>query len=96
MTDPAESGAIRAALSRLRRTTEIPVAFAGMTGEGRGFRITERTPLGSFRRAAEDSSYHPISYAATQAEIGVRFPLGYDLGEDPSRRPHLRRAGDTG
>ncbi|SCK45620.1 LuxR family transcriptional regulator [Streptomyces sp. WMMB 322] len=43
MTDPAESGAIRAALSRLRRTTEIPVAFAGMTGEGRGFRITEMT-----------------------------------------------------
>ncbi|WP_314174050.1 helix-turn-helix transcriptional regulator [Streptomyces winkii] len=43
MTDPAESGAIRAALSRLRRTTEIPVAFAGMTGEGRGFRITELT-----------------------------------------------------
>lgn len=43
MTDQAESGAIRAALSRLRRTTEIPVAFAGMTGEGRGFRITEMT-----------------------------------------------------
>ncbi|QPP05484.1 GAF domain-containing protein [Streptomyces bathyalis] len=43
MTDPAESGAVRAALSRLRRTTEIPVAFAGMTGEGRGFRITEMT-----------------------------------------------------
>jgi LuxR family transcriptional regulator, regulator of acetate metabolism len=43
MTDPAESGAIRAALARLRRTTEIPVAFAGMTGEGRGFRITEMT-----------------------------------------------------
>ncbi|NLU73132.1 helix-turn-helix transcriptional regulator [Streptomyces sp. HNM0575] len=43
MTDPAESGAIRAALARLRRKTEIPVAFAGMTGEGRGFRITELT-----------------------------------------------------
>lgn len=43
MTDQAESGAIRAALSRLRRTTAIPVAFAGMTGEGRGFRITEMT-----------------------------------------------------
>lgn len=43
MTDQAESGAIRAALSRLRRTTEVPVAFAGMTGEGRGFRITEMT-----------------------------------------------------
>ncbi|RAJ68895.1 GAF domain-containing protein [Streptomyces sp. Amel2xB2] len=43
MTDQAESGAIRAALVRLRRTTEIPVAFAGMTGEGRGFRITEMT-----------------------------------------------------
>jgi DNA-binding CsgD family transcriptional regulator len=43
MTDQAESGAIRAALSRLRRTTEIPVAFAGMTGVGRGFRITEMT-----------------------------------------------------
>ncbi|OEU91959.1 response regulator [Streptomyces abyssalis] len=43
MTDQAESGAIRAALSRLRRTTEIPVAFAGMTGEGRGYRITEMT-----------------------------------------------------
>jgi DNA-binding CsgD family transcriptional regulator len=41
MTDPAESGAVRAALSRLRRSTAIPVAFAGMTGEGRGFRITE-------------------------------------------------------
>jgi LuxR family transcriptional regulator, regulator of acetate metabolism len=41
MTDPAESGAIRAALSRLRRTTQIPVAFAGMSGEGRGYRITE-------------------------------------------------------
>ncbi len=62
----------------------------------RGLPLTERTPLGAFRRAAEDSSYHPISYAATQAEIGVRFPLGYDVGEDPSRRAHLRRAGDTG
>lgn len=43
MADQAESGAIRAALSRLHRTTEIPVAFAGMTGEGRGYRITEMT-----------------------------------------------------
>lgn len=44
MTDEAESGAIRAALSRLKRTSDIPVAFAGMTAEGaRGFRITEMT-----------------------------------------------------
>ena len=62
----------------------------------RGFRITERAPLGYFRPAAPDSSYHPISYAATKIELGVRFPLGYDLGEDPGRDHHLRRARDTG
>lgn len=43
MTDPIEAGAVRAALSRLRRTSSVPVAFAGMTGEGRGFRISEMT-----------------------------------------------------
>lgn len=43
MTDPIEAGAVRAALCRLRRTSSVPVAFAGMTGEGRGFRISEMT-----------------------------------------------------
>ncbi|HEV7624884.1 MAG TPA: LuxR C-terminal-related transcriptional regulator [Streptomyces sp.] len=41
MTDPVESAEVRAALSRMRRTSGVSVAFAGMTGEGRGFRISE-------------------------------------------------------
>lgn len=43
MTDQVETGAVRAALSRLRRTADVPVAFAGMLGEGSGFRISELT-----------------------------------------------------
>lgn len=41
MTDPIEAGAVRTALSRLRRTAGVPVAFAGMLGESSGFRISE-------------------------------------------------------
>lgn len=43
MTDPIEAGAVRAAMSRVRRTSGLPVVFAGMLGDGHGFRISELT-----------------------------------------------------
>jgi LuxR family transcriptional regulator, regulator of acetate metabolism len=43
MTDPVEAGAVRAALTRLRCRSGVPVAFGGLGAEGRGFRISEMT-----------------------------------------------------
>lgn len=45
------------------------------------------------RRAARRPVYYPITFAVSNFNVA---PIGYDLGSDPLRGRHLRRAGELG
>jgi diguanylate cyclase (GGDEF)-like protein len=61
-----------------------------------GFPIQERGTLGDLRREGRRGRYFPLTYAATDTELDIATPYGYDLGSDPVRATHLRDARDSG
>ncbi|HEY7455674.1 MAG TPA: diguanylate cyclase [Solirubrobacterales bacterium] len=61
-----------------------------------GFAILERGPLGELRREGNRRRYFPLAYAATNADVSVATPYGYDVGADPIRATHLVDARDSG
>jgi diguanylate cyclase (GGDEF)-like protein len=63
----------------------------------RGFPIIERGPGGLPRRSEDRPVYFPVVHAAAaENKTGASSPLGYDIGSDPVRAPHMRRAGTSG
>ena len=60
-----------------------------------GVPILERVSTFSFRPSRQRRVYFPITYVASDREV-QRRALGYDLGQDPGRRPLLDRAAETG
>ncbi len=73
----------------------VPRAARARFESSHGFPITERGPLGNFRRATSRPQYFPLLYAAASG-LSVQLPLGYDVGADPLRGSYLYRARDTG
>ena len=61
-----------------------------------GFPILERVSTFSFRPSRRRGVYFPITYVASDPERQRRRALGYDLGQDPGRRPFLERAAAAG
>jgi diguanylate cyclase (GGDEF)-like protein len=84
------------ALSATAFVQSVPAAERRRFERTRGFPIVERTPLGDLREADRRPHYFPLVFAATSREIGLRTPLGYDVGADPPRSSHLLRARDRG
>ncbi|HMB52091.1 MAG TPA: diguanylate cyclase [Thermoanaerobaculia bacterium] len=61
-----------------------------------GFPIQERGTLGDLRRERRRDRYFPLAYAASDTELDLATPYGYDLGADPVRATHLLDARDSG
>jgi len=73
----------------------VPAAKRARYERTHGIEILDRTGPLSFSRAGSRPAYFPITYVVAEREERRRA-LGYDLGQDPERALHLRRARDSG
>ncbi len=71
----------------------VPDSRRGQFERVHGYPIVERSSIG-FRRAPARPRYYPLTFAASDS--GLKPPLGYDLGGDPTRSTYLLRARDSG
>ncbi len=93
----ADSLLATGALSATAFIQAVPAGERRRFERERGFPIIERgRGLGAFRPAATRPEYFPLVFAATNRELGVQTPLGYDIGADPARSASLLRARDLG
>lgn len=83
------------ALSGTAFIPRVPASKRQLYEQTHGFPILERVSSLSFRPSRQRQVYFPITYVVSDHEKQGRA-LGYDLSQDPSRKPFLERAARTG
>jgi diguanylate cyclase (GGDEF)-like protein len=84
------------ALSGTAYLPRVPDSKRARYEQMHGFPILERVSAFSFRPSRKRGVYFPITYVTSDREQERRRALGYDLGQDPGRRPFLERAAAAG
>jgi diguanylate cyclase (GGDEF)-like protein len=84
------------ALSGTAFLPRVPAAKRERFERMHGFPILERVSAFSFRPSRRRDVYYPITYVASDNEQQRRRAFGYDLGQDPGRKPFLERAAAKG
>ncbi|HEU5254049.1 MAG TPA: diguanylate cyclase [Solirubrobacterales bacterium] len=83
------------ALSGAAFIPRVPAAKRERYEQTHDLSILERVSSFSFRPSRPRDVYFPITYVASDRERQGRA-LGYDLSQDPGRKPFLERAAETG
>jgi len=83
------------ALSGTAFIPRVPASKRQRYEQTHGLSILERVSTFSFRPSRQRDVYFPITYVASDREE-QRRGLGYDLGQDPGRKPFLQRAAAAG
>ncbi len=83
------------ALSGAAFLPRVPASGRERFERTHGISILERVSTFSFRPSRPRDVYFPITYVVADHEK-QRRALGYDLAQDPGRKPFLERAADTG
>jgi diguanylate cyclase (GGDEF)-like protein len=84
------------ALSATAFVQSVPAADRSRYERSHGYPIVHRSALGDLRREGNRAEYFPLTYAATDAKLGVQIPLGYDVSSESLRADALLHARDSG
>ena len=84
------------ALSGTAFLPRVPDSKRARYEQMHGFPILERVSAFSFRPSRQRDAYFPITYVVSDKVQQRPRALGYDLGQDPGRRPFLEKAAAVG